>query len=170
MKHCKISILGLCLYLLFKSSYAESLPPGCEVTGFGYNGSDLVLNQQGGQSFYLLRNGSTHSIELRRIESADAFMSPPLVAKMKANNWAAFAADIQDLNFQCFIEQDIEKKAINCRDVLEVCQYPLVKFALSNMGNYWVSVDKTKDQVIQDAVKQGIWLKQRERNKIKRRH
>ncbi|MDP1604655.1 MAG: enhanced entry protein EnhB [Legionella sp.] len=152
-------LLMLFMGTLFNTTYANIFPRGCEVTGFGYNGMNLVVNNNGAQAFYLIQNRSLRPIELQRIEMRDVFMSPPLTAKLEPNKWAAFASDIQDFNFQCFyVENDKSEKA-ECRDVLDICQYPRVKFALSNMGNYWVSVNKEQRQIINDATAKGIYLR-----------
>lgn len=138
---------------------ATALPRGCEVTGFGFRQQNLVLNDSGEQAFFLIQNRSNKQIELRRLANSDDFMAPQLQSKVDASNWSAFASDIQNLNFQCFVVNGDEVLPISCADVLEVCQYPRVKFALSNMGNYWVSTNKSQAQVIKDAVSKGIWLR-----------
>jgi hypothetical protein len=136
-----------------------SFPRGCEVIGFGYNGINLVVNDKGGQTFYLMQNRSDHPIELRRVETEDTFMSPSLTAKIDPKNWAAFASDVENLHFQCFHIEDNNTKQDDCREILDVCQYPRVKFALSNMGNYWVSVNKAQRSIINDATAKGIYLR-----------
>lgn len=138
---------------------ASNFPRGCEVTGFAYSQNLLILNESGDQSFYLMQNRSNTKIELERHELGDAFMSPPLQATIDPMNWAAFASDIKNLNFKCYQQVNGNTANIDCRDVLEVCQYPRVKFALSNMGNYWISSNKTQYGIIQDSVAKGIYLK-----------
>lgn len=139
--------------------FAESFPHGCEVTGFGYSENYLIVNDTGEQSFYLIQNRSDKTIELQRIETKEVFMSPPLTAKLEPANWAAFASDIENLHFQCFYTENENTTRVQCRDVLDVCKYPRVKFALSNMGNYWVSANKSQKQVINDATAKGIYLR-----------
>ncbi|ASQ45981.1 hypothetical protein clem_07130 [Legionella clemsonensis] len=134
-------------------------PHGCEVRGFGFSDHHLILNETGEQSFYLIQNRSSKPIELQRIETREVFMSPSLTAKLDPLNWAAFASDVENLHFQCFVKEEETIKTLDCRDVLEVCQYPRVKFALSNMGNYWVSTNKSQNEVITDATKKGIYLR-----------
>jgi hypothetical protein len=159
-----VSSLVLCL-LYPLNIHAEILPSrcevtgcGCEITGFGYNNLYLVLNKTGKQAFYLIHNKSKRPIELERLKNPEAFMSPPLRAKISPNKWAAFASDVESLPFQCsFIMQETTQQT-DCFQVLDVCQYPRAKFALSNMGNYWVSTDQTKVQVIKDAAAKGIYL------------
>nr|WP_245614347.1 enhanced entry protein EnhB [Legionella massiliensis] len=138
---------------------ASIFPRGCEVSGFGYNENYLIVNETGNQAYYLIQNRSNSPIELQRYDTHEVFMSPPLTAKISPANWAAFASDIGDLHFQCFINENDTAKKVDCRDVLEVCQYPRVKFALSNMGNYWVSINKTQFDVINDSTRKGIYLR-----------
>lgn len=137
---------------------AATLPHGCEVTGFGFSENYLVLNELGDQAFYLIQNHSDKQIELERFETQDVFMSPKLQTKLDPNNWAAFASDVKNLHFKCFTHENDNTAIINCSDVMDVCQYPRVKFALSNMGNYWVSTNKPQDVVIKDAAAKGIFL------------
>ncbi|WP_028387859.1 hypothetical protein [Legionella fairfieldensis] len=137
----------------------NSFPHGCEVTGFGFDQNYLILNDNGAQSFYLVQNRSNNQVELQRYETRDVFMSPPLTARLDPSNWAAFASDVENLHFQCFINESEGLTKIDCRDVLEVCKYPRAKFALSNMGNYWVATNKTQSQVINEATSKGIYLR-----------
>lgn len=134
-------------------------PRGCEVSGFGYDQNYLILNETGDQSYYLIQNRSEGKIELERHDTADVFMSPPLQASLDSMGWAAFASDVKNVNFKCYKHAEENTALIDCKDVLEVCQYPRVRFALSNMGNYWISINKTQADVIQDSVAKGIYLK-----------
>lgn len=151
-------LLLLSAFLITKA-FSSTLPRGCEVTGFGFYESYLVLNEKGEQSFYLIQNRSNHPIELEHYETKEVFMSPKLHSKLDPLQWSAFASDVLGLYFKCFsLEGDVEN-TYPCRDVLEVCQYPRAKFALSNMGNYWVSTNKMQPQVIKEATAKGIYLR-----------
>lgn len=141
------------------SVYAATFPKGCEVTGFAYTNNNLVLNEKGDQTYYLVQNRSGSQVELERHETGDVFMSPPLHAVLDPMNWGAFASDVRNINFKCYKHLDENTSLIDCRDVLDVCQYPRVKFALSNMGNYWIASNKSQNEVIQESVAKGIYLK-----------
>ena len=147
--------------LLVTDATAEtSFPRGCEVTGYGFSENDLVLNEKGQQAFYMLQNRSDKKVELEHFETQpDVFMSPKLEAKIDTQSWAAFASDIENLHFRCYTQENGDKMLVNCREAIDVCQYPRVKFALSNMGNYWISTNKPREQVIKDAVAKGILLR-----------
>lgn len=156
---CFTKSLVLSVVLANTVNAASAFPRGCEVSGFGYNQYNLVLNETGNQSYYLIQNRSADKIELERHDTAEAFMSPPLQASLEPMNWAAFASDVKNINFKCYRHVDQNTALVDCRDVLEVCQYPRVRFALSNMGNYWISINKTQHDVIQESVSKGIYLK-----------
>ncbi len=151
----------LALGLFFTNASADSpFPRGCEVTGFHFSENDLILNERGTQSYFMIQNRSDKQIELEHYETnPDVFMSPKLENKFDPLRWAAFASDIENMNFKCYTQVNNERLAVNCRDALDVCQYPRVKFALSNMGNYWVSTNKPREQVIKDTVAKGILLR-----------
>ena len=139
-------------------SIATTLPRGCEVSGFGFNENYLILNDQDKQSFFLIQNHSNKPINLEAVEIKEVFMSPKLHVIIDPGLWAAFASDIANQHFKCFTTETETSTIVNCHDALQVCQYPRVKFALSNMGNYWVSSNKEQGQVIHDAVTKGILL------------
>jgi hypothetical protein len=159
LAHCFTKSLILSALFANALNAASTFPKGCEVSGFGYTQNNLVLNESGEQSYYLIQNRSDSKIELERHNSADEFMSPPLQATLDPMNWAAFASDVKNVNFKCYKHVDENTALINCQEVLEVCQYPRVRFALSNMGNYWISINKTQQNVIQESVDKGIYLK-----------
>lgn len=150
-------VLGLGLGIL--GSAHALFPRGCERSGYGFDNGQLVMNPTGKQSFFMVQNTGNQSVQLQRLEHRDVFMSPPLTAKIDRENWAAFASDVSNFHFQCFVEDAENITPVDCSRYVEVCSYPRVRFALSNMGNYWVAFNKTQTQVINEAVAKGIYLK-----------
>ncbi len=145
--------------LLMLPNAAFAFPQGCENAGFGFDDPYVIFNDVGNQTFFLIQNHSDTTIELQRVETEDTFMSPKLQSKLGPNRWSAFASDTSNVHFQCFSNLDAKPERINCREALTICQYPRVKFALSNMGSYWVSTNKPQKQVIRDSIKKGILLR-----------
>lgn len=142
------------------SAASTSFPRGCEVSGFGFQSLYVTFNDTGSQTFFLIQNRSNLNIELERISTKESFMTPRLQTKINANQWAAFSSDVSNTHFKCFIrEQSGDITPLTCGNVLQICQYPRVRFALSNMGSYWVSTNKPQQQVIKDATTKGIYLK-----------
>lgn len=155
----KTIIFSAFISILSTSAMANDFPRGCEVNGFGYSDPYVILNETGNQTLYLIKNRSNSLIELERFETRDVFMSPKLQTKMGGAQWAAFASDVSNMYFQCFYTLDDQRTPVNCSEVLDICKYPRAKFALSNMGSYWVSTDKPLTQVIKDATAKGIYLR-----------
>ena len=138
---------------------SSNFPRGCEASGFVFYKNFLVLNEHGNQTFYLIQNHSDQTVEFEHFETkTDAFMSPKLEAKVAPSHWSAFASDVAQLYFRCYLSQNEKRVPVNCANFLNVCQYPRVRFALSNQGSYWVSTDKEQAQVIKDASAKGIFL------------
>ena len=151
-------LYGLSAILLLPKA-ALALPQVCENTGFGFDDPYVIFNDSGNQTFFLIQNHSDMNIELQRVETEDTFMSPKLQSKLKPNRWSAFASDTSNVHFECLTNLDAKRMRLNCREALTICQYPRVKFALSNMGSYWVSTNKPQKQVIRDSIKKGILLR-----------
>lgn len=145
--------------LINAANCASSFPRGCEVSGFAFDKNNIIINDSGDQSYYLVQNRAASKIELERYETDEAFMTPPLHASLDPSNWAAFASDVKNLNFKCYKQEAENPVIVDCREVLDVCRYPRVRFALSNMGNYWISINKPQNGVIEDSVAKGIYLK-----------
>jgi hypothetical protein len=145
--------------VLLIPSIAFAFPQGCELSGFGYDDPYVIFNDSGNQTYYLIQNNSEAKIQLERVETEDTFMSPKLQSKINPDKWSAFASDTSHVHFQCLSNLDTKPIRVNCREVLTICQYPRVKFALSNMGSYWVSTNKPQKQIIRDSIKKGILLR-----------
>lgn len=161
MSHYSKLTACLALSMAFSTaSTATPFPRGCQVTGFGFSENDLVLNEQGAQTYFLIQNRSEKRIELEHYETdPNVFMSPKLETKFDPSHWSAFASDTKNIHFRCYVQENNERVSASCRDALDVCQYPRVKFALSNMGSYWISTNKPIEQVIKDTVAKGIYLR-----------
>ena len=151
----------LLIYITFSTCSIASpmFPRGCEMTGYGFSQNDLVFTEHNHHAFFLMQNRSHDIIVLRHVETQpNVFMSPSLVAQINPGRWAAFASDATDLYFRCYRKVGNEHITIDCREALDICQYPRVKFALSNMGTYWVSTNKPQTQVIKESTTKGIYL------------
>ncbi|MDP1614856.1 MAG: hypothetical protein Q8L68_03585, partial [Methylococcales bacterium] len=150
--------VGLGALLLSGAAIAHDFPKGCEPRDFQFSNYNLVLNEQGDQRLFLIQNRSTEAVDLSRLQGRNDFMNPSLSAKLAPGTWAAFASDIANLNFECHITEGENTRKIDCAQALDVCEYPRAKFALSNMGNYWISANKPRQNIVQDAATKGIYL------------
>lgn len=135
-------------------------PRGCQPIDFKFSAQEVVLNETGEQRIFLLYNHSPVSVELRRYPESSSFMSPSLSATLAPGMWGAFASDIAGLSFSCHVVQEGKAgEIVSCASALDICEYPRAKFALSNMGNYWVSANKSQHDIITDVANKGIYLR-----------
>lgn len=139
-------------------SAATLFPHGCEATDFQFEKGNLVLNPLGEQRLFVIYNHSTAPLEIQRFLSEDEFMMANFLVYLGANNWSAFASNITNLQFECRSKTTNHTIKVDCAQFLDVCVYPRAKFALSNMGNYWVSANKQQQDVVNDAAAKGIYL------------
>lgn len=155
-----ITVIALSLFTLTThSSYAANFPKGCHAQGYQFIDGRLKLNDEGNQTLYLIKNHSKEHVKLKRYEEQESFMAPSLRAKLLPRRWAAFASDVKAFEFSCSTVATATDHKSHCDQVLSICQYPRVKFATSNMGNYWVSINKSLRNTMRDAIRKGILLR-----------
>lgn len=140
-------------------SAATIFPHGCESTDFQFHQGNLILNPQGEQRLFMIYNHTLSQLEIKRFLSEDEFMMANFLVYLGAGNWSAFASNITNLQFECSSKtEDGATTKVDCAQFLDVCVYPRAKFAVSNMGNYWVSANKQQQDVVNDAATKGIYL------------
>ena len=103
--HLLFLVIALFMCLACSAAFSTGLPKGCEHTGYEFDDPFVILNQSGDQTFYLIENVANSKIELQKHETEDIFMSPPLIAILEKGKWAAFASDVRNIHFQCFIHE-----------------------------------------------------------------
>lgn len=153
----KKSAIACLLFLTYTSlSLANTpFPKGCEQVGYHFDGDELILNEDNEQTLYFIENNSNYRLQLKYDEKRNVFMSVGWQTVLNKKKWAAFASDTKAQHFQC----SIKDKKVRCHTHLRVCQYPRVKFAMSNMGSYWVATNVSLWQAKRTAIKKGILLR-----------
>lgn len=153
--------------LLCPITYANTkFPRGCEAVGYEFKDMNAVLQpkQQEGedslQTLYMLRNASRNTLIVRNHVNKEAIVAPVWEATIYHNRWAAFATNKPLTKFQCQTQSRAQQKTIiDCKDVIEICQYPRAKFSISNFGTYWVTSNQSQSGAIRQAVQKGILLR-----------
>ncbi len=129
-------IISLILVLPYCAHAALGLPRGCETIGYEFRDGALVLNQLGEQTIYFIQNIRQSNIHLKHGKSNNEFMKLGWQAQLSHQRWAAIAVSEKDMDFKCEILNKGQANPINCQTAIRICQYPRVKFALSNQGTY----------------------------------
>lgn len=160
-------ILVLISFLFFSPLIlaATTFPRGCEAVGFQYINNEIKLqpvkNEKNEvQTLYLLHNQAKFIIEVQNKVDKELIVAPIWKVSLRQKRWAAFAIDKKSILFNCKKpERNGTVAAINCQDVLAICQYPRAKFSLSNLGTYWVTNNRSKNEVVRRASGKGILLR-----------
>jgi hypothetical protein len=167
-KLCCYSLLIFISTATFAKYQAPSIfPGGCKVSGYGFKYNKLVLYPKGRQAFYLIYNHSNEPVIMEHVpKKRNGFMSPMMKTTLDPENWAGLATDINKIRFVCYKYDNSQIEAENpnaiplsCNEILDVCEYPYVRFADTNHGTYWTSTNKTRTEVINDTTRKGIYLR-----------
>lgn len=143
----------------------QAYPTGCSPIGFKFSNGVLVLApvhkaeaQQ--QVIYFIQNKSKQDILFTDQRDSNLPYIMHNNNSLKSNLWAVFAADSKT-KFICSKTDKAQtvQSILDCEDLVKVCEYANVKFALNNRGNYWATSNMSMSEAIREIVHQGILLK-----------
>lgn len=142
----------------------KRFPLGCENVGFSYKDKNVLLkpiltNQQ--QTIYFIHNLSPNTLHFESLKPADDLYALTYQTDIDPQRWAAFAFDFPQILFTCSIRQaGGEMKQLDCSTLLDICEYPCVKFPDHGEGDYWASENSSLSETIYNANRgMGILLK-----------
>jgi hypothetical protein len=163
-----VGFIFLSLVLTFTSMNAFAarslFPGGCRSKGFSFDLRMLNLFPSSvgkEQSLYFIHNKTMSTINLSQMKGGGDAYTLFLNNKIKPNQWGVLAADGHLLKFACSVasRKSAHGKLVNCKRVLNVCEYTNVKFAPNNNGSYWGVKSKAKISARNDIIRQGVLLK-----------
>ena len=147
-----------------KKEIDKPYPTGCEAVGFSYKYGVLLLKsntESTPQSIFFLHNISKKAIEFYQVRDG----SHPYIMHshntLGPDQWAAYATDQSETKFICTTASKTKYQGgiLDCEKSLKICQYPKVKFALNNRGNYWATTNQTKNSAVKTVIRQGTLLR-----------
>lgn len=147
-----------------KSVLKNTFPTGCREVGFGFKHYMLILYPYAAgqsQSLYFIHNKTRKLIKFYQMRSGDEAYIYHLNNKIQPKQWGALATDEKKVKFVCTMLSEKSKygEIVDCAEVLELCEYPNVQFAINNYGNYWAVESGTKSEVIKKVIRQGVLLR-----------
>lgn len=146
-------------------------PPGCVAVRNVFKYYALSLRQGASgelQSLYFIHNKTLDSVKLYQMRSGEERYIMYLNNEIKPNQWGVFATDEKLVRFICTVPNNKKSKSkygekygeiVDCKKLLEVCQYPNVQFATNNGGNYWSVESNSRDGARAEVIQQGILLR-----------
>lgn len=158
-----LSVVLSLAFLANSAMAARDFPRGCEAIGYEFQDGQLVLQpkpEEGQQALYMIHNISNDNIVIANEPPEDAIVAAVWETDVKRYRWASFAMNKSDVRFNCnVVKYRDDKQKVNCADVVKVCTYPRAKFALGNMGTYWVTTNKSQSDAVRKAIQKGILLR-----------
>lgn len=160
----KVTIACLALLISIAANAEKLFPNGCTSDGFSFSHYTLNLHlDAAGQthSIYFMYNKSNHTVRLYQMRNDSDGYVMNLNNEIHPFEWGVFAINDHDTKFICTrYDRDYNYgKIIDCEDVFRICEYPNVKFAANNYGNYWAVQSKSRSSAIRSVVRQGVLLK-----------
>lgn len=157
-------VIGLANAAKAKKRPSKPYPTGCETVGFSYEHGALLLasnTKATPQSMYFIHNVSKRSIEFHQARDGSHPYIMHSHTTLRPNQWAAYATDQTETKFICTTasKKKYQGRVLDCKKLLKICQYPKVKFALNNRGNYWATTNKTKNSAVRTVIRQGTLLR-----------
>ncbi len=143
----------------------KSYPTGCKTVGYKFSNGAMILTPVGDnqpQTIYFIQNKSNQDIALMQQRNGTEPYIMHHDNMLKANQWAAFATNLRDVKFICINSKDTTttiKSILDCGNILKVCEYPNVKFPISNRGSYWAATNMSMSELVHEVIHQGMLLK-----------
>lgn len=186
MKIVFLSIISSLLLLHYQLIQAKdsSLPTGCKRIGYLFSHKIVVLypkkfNKKQGLYFFYNKT-SSEIVNLYQMRTGNEPFTMYLNNVINVNEWGGFSSNESKVKFICTIKKEDKSKSketkfstnnllttnnsqygriVNCYDVLDVCQFPNVKYANNNEGSYWAVTSNSLENAIQEIIEQGILLR-----------
>ena len=142
----------------------KRFPLGCSNVGFYFKTPNVLLKpilteQQ--QTIYFIHNISPHRIHFESIKPPEDLYALTYQTDIDPQRWAAFAFDFPQILFTCStIQRQGQTTPADCSTLLDICEYPCVKFPDHGAGNYWASENSSMVETIYNANRgMGILLR-----------
>lgn len=143
----------------------QRFPSGCYQQGFDFKYQVLQLHPPKAgneQSMYFIHNLSMSSpVSLYQMRTGDEPFIMHINNEIAPNQWGVFASDEAIDRFICTVPERGSQygKIVDCKTILDVCEYTNVKFSSINAGNYWVVESSGMRSAQRSVINQGSLLR-----------
>lgn len=138
---------------------------GCYIEGYHFKHRVLHLEPKSkghAASIYFMHNLSMNtSVNLYQMKTGNESYIMNLNNKINPNQWGVFATDKTLDRFICTIPSSkyTYGEVVDCKKVLDVCEFTNAKFGTNNRGNYWVIRSSHKSGAKWGSIRQGTLLR-----------
>lgn len=153
MKLISQSIVAVVIALFCVNSFAVEkkklrYPLGCKPVGYSFQYFNVMFKPTAKyhpQTLYFVKNISNRDINMMQARKGDEDYVVYMRNTIKPNRWSALALDEKNAKFICTNKNKKQKThaVVNCRKVLDICEFTQVRFGTNHRGNYWVTHNKS---------------------------
>lgn len=123
-------------------------PYDCTAENYYYHYYTLILNpsqKYEAQSIYFVHNTSSKIINLLQTKNGDEPYIMHMKTTIKPNMWSVLAMDEKQISIICTWknEKASREEVLNCKNLLDICEFTHSKFGDNHRGNYWVVENNT---------------------------
>lgn len=138
-------------------------PIGCKKMGYRfdlYNVLFTASNQRKSQTVYFIHNISQKPVQLLQSVTGNEPYTLYINGKINPNRWSVFAVSGRNLKYTCthYNQSRKQHRVINCRHVLEICEFPKTRFGTNHRGTYWLAFNQSRKSAVDLARFHGILL------------
>ena len=154
-------VLGMMLCLSFHDTVAQEkkslrYPYGCFPIGYHFEYFNLILTPTAKvypQAVYFIHNISNRSVNLFQTRTGKEPYTVHINSTIQARYWSVLASDEKKSKYICTNDAKnlVGHDVINCSKVLDICEYPYVRFGDNHHGNYW-ALENVSTSVTESAV------------------
>lgn len=164
MRKFLIALLFVPLFTLscYGNSSSSDFPEGCISKDYEYEDNNLILDiNPTEQSLYLFHNISDTDYWVNHPVTKDPGVSAGWASVLNAGQWSALAIyqNSNSKNFAISCETMAKNGELtyhNCQDVLRTCIVEKAEFKTGDKGSYWVSENKSLNDLVNEIKSRGI--------------
>ncbi|OGO94060.1 MAG: hypothetical protein A3F41_04725 [Coxiella sp. RIFCSPHIGHO2_12_FULL_44_14] len=157
MKKYKLFLMAMLIAVIFsqfslageeKKEEKRQYPYDCTPEGFQFSNFTVQLHpvaKYHPQTIYFFHNISDKTIHILQTNMGNDPYIMNMRTTMKPKMWSVLATDEKNVSLICTMpnEKLPHDQVINCKDLLEICEFTHTKFGDNHRGNYWVVENNT---------------------------
>lgn len=167
-----IIVLGIvCIYLIFnpviagkKNTQEETkFPIGCVHSGYKFDLYNIILTpstKEYPQTIYFIRNKSNQEIYMLQAHNGHDSYVIHVDGSIRPLRWSVLAVSEPKLKYICasYDKRKQEHRVLNCKNVLELCEFPRARFGTNHRGTYWLTLNQSRTGAVRVARYHGVLL------------
>lgn len=173
MIHKRILIYCAIIFcsLLFNSASAIKaqkknkirFPIGCKQLGYKFDFYNVIFtpsNKVYPQTVYFIKNISNRTIRMLHVHNGDEPYIVHVDGTIAPNRWSVLAVSEPKIKYVCtnYNKRKNDHRVINCKNILDICEFPRARFGTNHRGTYWLAVNQSRRSAVRATRYHGVLL------------